>query len=164
MRVNFLHREQKIPASLPEVFAFFSEARNLKNLTPPWLRFELVEQRERELKAGTLIRYQLAWNSLRLKWTTRIEEWQPPKLFIDIQLKGPYRLWRHCHSFWPCDGGTLMKDEVHYALPMGALGEVIAGKVVRRDLERVFDFRAQQIAAIFPAPPVAHLRSADANP
>jgi len=149
MKLNLLQREQKIPASLPEVFAFFSEARNLDRITPPWLRFQVREQTDRELKVGTLIHYKLAWNGLPLKWTTRIEEWQPPVFFVDIQLKGPYRLWRHRHSFEPCDGGTLMKDTVEYALPMGFLGEIFVGRRVRHDVERIFDHRAHQISDLF---------------
>jgi hypothetical protein len=149
MRVRTLHREQKIPAALPEVFAFFCEARNLGRLTPPRMHFKLLAQADSELKTGALINYQLAWNGLPIRWTTRIEEWRPPTLFIDVQLKGPYRLWRHTHSFEAQEGSTLMRDTVEYALPMGALADIFAGWLVRRDVERIFDYRARQISAIF---------------
>lgn len=150
MKINVLRREQCIPARLPEVFAFFSEARNLDRITPPWLRFKVLAQTDPELKVGTLIYYKLAWSGVPLKWTTRIEEWCPPALFVDVQLKGPYCLWRHTHEFEACDGGTLMRDMVEYALRMGHLGDFCAGGLVRRDVERIFDYRAKQISAIFP--------------
>jgi hypothetical protein len=144
-----LHREQWVPASLPEVFSFFSEARNLDRITPPWLHFKLLGQTDPRLRAGTLINYKLAWYGIPLNWTTRIEEWCPPTRFIDIQLKGPYRFWRHTHAFEPRDGGTLIKDTVHYAVPMGALGYLCAGWLVRRDVTRIFDYRAKQIPSMF---------------
>jgi hypothetical protein len=148
-KVRTLHREQKVPASLPEVFAFFSEARNLDRLTPPWLHFKVLSQTDRELKAGTLIHYELAWHGIPMRWTTRIEEWRPPTRFVDIQLKGPYGLWHHTHSFEACDGGTLIKDAVQYAVPFGALGDFFAGWMVGRDVRRIFDYRVRQMSEIF---------------
>ena len=149
MHINTLHREQKIPAPLPEVFAFFSVANNLNRITPDWMKFQIVQQTDAEMKTGTLIYYKLVWKGLPMKWTTRIEEWQPPAYFVDVQLRGPYHLWRHKHTFELCDGGTLMRDTVEYALPMGWWGEIIAGKQVRRDVDRIFDFRAQEISRLF---------------
>ena len=157
-KARTFHRQQIIPAPLSEVFAFFSEARNLDRITPPWLHFNLLSQTDRELKAGTLIYYQLAWHGLLLHWTTRIEEWCPPTRFVDIQLKGPYRLWHHTHSFEACDGGTLIKDTVQYAVPAGVLGDLFAGWLVRRDVERIFDYRAKQIPSMFEGQPVLYTR------
>ena len=154
MRVRTIHRVQSIPAPLPGVFSFFCDACNLDRITPPWLHFKFLKQTDREIKVGTLIYYQLAWHGLPLAWTSRIEEWCPPTLFIDIQLKGPYRLWHHTHSFEACDGGTLMRDTVKYGLPMGTLGELGGGWLVRRDVERIFNYRAEQISAIFKMQPV----------
>jgi hypothetical protein len=78
--------------------------------------------------------------------------------FVDIQLKGPYRLWNHTHSFEACEGGTLIKDTVQYEVPAGALGDYFAGWLVRRDVERVFDYRAKQIPAMFEGQPVLYTR------
>jgi ligand-binding SRPBCC domain-containing protein len=149
MKIGTLHRQQSIPASLPDVFAFFSEARNLDRITPPWLHFKVIDQDDRELKAGTLIRYRLGWHGSPMGWTMLIEEWSPPAKFVDVQLNGPYRLWHHTHSFEACDGSTLIRDTVRYAVPFGVLGDFFAGWMVRRDVERIFDYRAAQIAEIF---------------
>lgn len=151
MNARTLLREQWIPAPLPEVFTFFSEAGNLDHITPPWLHFSILKQTERELKAGTLIYYKLTWHGFPIAWTSRIEEWRPPKLFVDVQVKGPYRLWHHTHSFEAYDGGTLIRDAVRYAVPMSALGAFCAGRLVRRDVERIFDYRAQKISMLFAA-------------
>ena len=146
---SVLHREQWISAPLPEVFSFFSEAQNLDQITPPWLHFEVLGQTDPKLKNGTLIHYKLALHGIPLNWTSLIEEWRPPTLFVDVQLKGPYQLWRHTHAFEPRDGGTLIKDTVRYAVPMGTLGDLCAGWLVRRDVNRIFDYRAKQIPSMF---------------
>jgi hypothetical protein len=157
MKIRTFHRQQRIAALLPEVFSFFSEARNLDRITPPWLHFKVLAQTERELRVGTLIHYRLAWHGVPLRWTTRIEEWCPPTRFVDIQLRGPYRLWHHTHSFEACDGGTLIKDTVQYAVPGGVLGDLFAGWLVRRDVERIFDYRVMKTSAIFEAPSLPSL-------
>jgi ligand-binding SRPBCC domain-containing protein len=147
--MSAIHREQWLPASLAAVFSFFSDAGNLDRITPPWLRFRILGQSELVLSAGTLIHYRLAWCGIPMKWTSRIEEWIPPTRFVDVQLKGPYRRRHHTHTFESRDGGTLLGDTVHYEVPMGAMGNLFAGWMVRRDVERIFDYRAKQISAIF---------------
>lgn len=149
MRIRTLHREQWLPLPQAEVFPFFCEARNLDRITPRWLHFRVLGQSPHELDAGTLIHYRLAWHGMPLTWTSRIEEWRPPFRFVDLQLKGPYRLWHHTHSFEALHGGTLMVDTVRYAVPFGVLGNFCTGWLVRRDVERIFDYRTREIAAIF---------------
>lgn len=154
MRIQTLHREQWIGRPLAEVFSFFSEARNLDRITPPWLHFRVLRQRGRELRPGTLIDYKLVWHGLPMDWTSRIDEWKPPFRFVDVQLKGPYRLWHHTHNFEALDGGTLISDTVRYSVPYGLLGEFLAGWLVRRDVEGIFDYRATAITTFFSAQPV----------
>ena len=151
---SILRREQWIPAPLPAVFSFFSDARNLDRITPRWLHFKILGQIDSELSTGTLIHYKLAWYGIPMDWTSRIEEWRPPTLFVDLQLKGPYRFWHHTHCFERCRGGTLITDTVRYAVPLGVLGDTCAGWLVRRDVERIFDYRAKQIPLMFNEQPV----------
>ena len=155
MKINTTHRQQSIPAPLERVFSFFCEARNLGRITPPELRFKLLGQSHLQLRAGTLIDYELAWHGILIRWRSRIEEWRPPTRFIDVQLNGPYRFWRHTHSFEARDGGTLMRDTVEFAVPFGALGDSCVGWLVQRDVDRTFDYRAQQISLLFPAEHIA---------
>jgi ligand-binding SRPBCC domain-containing protein len=95
---------------------------------------------------GTLLRYRLRVRGIPVSWLTEIKEWDPPHRFVDEQLEGPYALWHHTHTFEPDGtGGTLMRDEVRYALPLGALGELAHRLLVRGDLERIFDYRAERV-------------------
>ena len=141
-----LYREQRLPGSPDEVFAFFGDARNLEAITPRLLRFRVLTPEPIAMGAGTLIRYRLRVRFVPVGWLTAIREWDPPHRFVDEQLRGPYALWHHTHSFEAQrGGGTLMRDVVRYALPFGPLGELARRLFVARDLEAIFDFRAKRI-------------------
>jgi ligand-binding SRPBCC domain-containing protein len=141
-----LERTQQVPVALDEAFAFFSQARNLEAITPPWLRFEVLRAPD-ELGHGSLIQYRLELYRVRIKWLTRIETWQPPRSFVDEELLGPYPLWEHTHRFSPVSGGTEIYDHVRYRLPGGLLAP-IAHWVVARWLEQIFDYRAERLREI----------------
>ncbi|MEA2298518.1 MAG: hypothetical protein QOF77_1454 [Solirubrobacteraceae bacterium] len=148
MRVHVLHRQQCLPGSPPEVFAFFADAFNLEALTPPLLRFEVLTPGPIEMAAGARIGYRLRVHGVPLRWLTEIGEWSPPHRFVDTQLRGPYRLWHHTHEFESlAGGGTLMRDTVRYRPALWPLGE-LAMPVVRRDLEAIFDFRRDAVARL----------------
>jgi ligand-binding SRPBCC domain-containing protein len=141
-----LHREQRLPGAPEAVFGFFADAGNLEAITPPWLSFRIVTPRPVPMGVGTLIEYRLRLHGLPVSWLTRIEVWEPGARFVDQQLHGPYALWHHTHEFAPApDGGTVMRDTVRYALPYGPLGALAHRLFVRRDLDRIFAFRAAAV-------------------
>ena len=142
MRTRVLERTQVLPGEPDEVFEFFAEARNLEAITPPFLRFAVVTPGPVEMGVGTLIQYRLRLHGLPVNWLTSIQAWDPPHRFIDVQVRGPYALWHHTHELEPHENGTLMRDVVHYALPFGILGSLAHAAFVRRDVERIFDYRA----------------------
>jgi len=65
----------------------------------------------------------------------------------DRQLRGPYGTWHHTHTFAAHERGTVMRDVVRYALPLGPIGRLAPAIRVRRDLERIFDYRGDAVAA-----------------
>jgi ligand-binding SRPBCC domain-containing protein len=150
MRTYCLEREQWLPRPIDEVFSFFSRPENLQVITPPWLDFRMVEA-PGNLAAGSLIRYRLRWRRLPIRWATEITEWNPPYRFVDRELSGPYSLWNHEHSFCVHDAGTLMRDRVTYALPLGPIGWLTHVALVKSDVEGIFDFRAVTMRRLFPA-------------
>jgi ligand-binding SRPBCC domain-containing protein len=149
VHVHTLRREQRLAQPIDDVFQFFSDARNLEAITPPLLRFRVVSAPP-VMGPGALIRYRLSVHRMPVGWLTAIREWDPPHRFVDEQLRGPYALWHHTHSFeeLPGDEGTLMRDVVRYALPLGAVGELARRLFVSRDVEAIFDFRAQRIVEL----------------
>jgi len=143
-----LRRDQWVPRPRDEVFAFFSDARNLEFLTPQWLRFQILTS-PAQIAPGARMTYRLQWHGIPIHWTTEIVLWQPPEEFEDVQLSGPYKRWRHTHRFEADGGGTRMTDVVEYELRLGWLGRVVHALTVRRNLERIFDYRYEQIRQRF---------------
>jgi uncharacterized protein len=143
-----LTRQQWLPRPLDDVFEFFSRPENLQLITPAWLDFQMVES-PTNLGTGSLIRYWLRWRFIPIRWTTEITEWNPPHRFVDRAVSGPYALWNHEHSFVVHEAGTLMSDRVSYALPLGTVGWLAGGALVKRDVERIFDFRAETMRRLF---------------
>jgi ligand-binding SRPBCC domain-containing protein len=140
---------QLVPRPLEEVFAFFSRAENLEAITPDWLKFRVVSVEPVPIQKGTLIEYKLKLHGIPLHWTSQIVEWNPPHKFVDLQLQGPYKLWRHTHVFTAEGGNTRIHDEVLYSLPLGLLGRMAHTLLVSEDIERIFAFRASAVRARF---------------
>jgi ligand-binding SRPBCC domain-containing protein len=141
-----LERGLWLPWPPVEAFPFFADARNLERITPPWLHFSVLTPDPIAMGEGTLIDYRLRLHGVPLRWRTRITVWDPPRRFVDEQVRGPYRLWRHEHRFDPDGGGTRARDRVEYAARGGALA---AALLVRRDLDRIFDYRRAALEEIF---------------
>jgi len=134
-----------VPRPLGDVFQFFSDAFNLQAITPPWVNFEVLTPAPIRLQAGTLIDYRIRIRGVPVKWRTEIAEWDPPHRFVDVQLRGPYRLWHHTHGFKEHDGGTLCTDRVRYH-PWG--GVWVDRLFVRRDVKRIFEYRKLRLASL----------------
>ncbi len=117
---HVLERTQILPGEPAEVFEFFADAFNLEDITPPWLGFRIVTPRPIAMREGALIEYRLKLHRVPIRWLTRIEAWEPGVRFVDAQIRGPYKLWHHTHTFEPHAGGTLVRDRVRYEMPAGA--------------------------------------------
>ena len=150
MKIHRLMREQLLGGSLDEVFAFFTDIRNLGRMTPEWLGFRILAMRPDTIGEGATIDYTIRLAGVPVRWRTRIVDWQPRRQFVDIQERGPYALWEHTHSFREVPGGVLMRDQVRYALPFGPLGSAVHALAVRASLGRIFDFRYDVLARRFP--------------
>lgn len=144
-----LQRTQLVPGDLETVFAFFESPRNLEEITPPWLRFEVAATTDEVMRLGTVIDYRLSWQRMPMRWRSRISEYEPGRHFADEMLQGPYRRWYHRHVFTPAEGGIEMVDIVDYELPFGRLGALAHSMVIRSQLEAIFDYRQVAIAARF---------------
>ncbi len=126
------------------VFPFFAAAENLERITPPELAFRIVTPTPITVEEGALIDYRLRLFGVPFGWQTRISVWEPPRRFVDEQLRGPYRSWTHLHTFDSIDGGTRMTDRVTYSLPLRPFSAPVL-PLVRRQLDRIFRYRARVI-------------------
>jgi len=152
LKVYRFEAEQWLPRPLEEVFAFFSDARNLEAITPPWLQFHVLTPQPIMMGAGTLIDYRLRVRGLPLRWQSEITAWEAPRRFIDEQRRGPYRQWLHEHLFAERDGGTLVRDRIDYAVPGGPLAPLLHRWWVGPDVQTIFAFRHRQLEERFGKP------------
>jgi ligand-binding SRPBCC domain-containing protein len=143
-----LRRKLWVPYPIKQVFDFFADAKNLEQLTPPFLRFQITRTPPR-MEPGARIEYKLRIHGLPVRWRTIIEKWDPPNEFVDIQAKGPYSLWHHTHKFWEENSGTWIEDTVRYALPFGPLGRMVHRVTVARDVRTIFQYREDIIRRLF---------------
>lgn len=146
MRIYQLETSLWLPRSREEVFAFFADAFNLQDITPSFLDFRIETPPPIHMEAGTLIDYRLRIRRIPVRWHTRIARWEPPSLFVDEQLRGPYRLWIHEHRFEVEGAGTRVRDRVRYAVPGGGL---VHRLLVRREVEAIFAHRTAALSRRF---------------
>ena len=146
MREFSFDSETFVSRPIEEVFTFFGDARDLEVITPPWLHFEILTPGPISLDIGTIIDYRIKIHRFAVLWRTRIDAWEPPHRFVDVQLKGPYRLWRHEHLFERSKNGTLCLDRVRYAVFGGVLVDQL---LVRRDMKAIFEFRSGKLHELF---------------
>lgn len=152
--IHSLRSKQFIPAPLERVWAYFADPKNLNEITPPDMNFEIVAGGDEAMYAGQLIEYRVEFvRGLRSLWLTEIAHVREGEYFVDEQRVGPYRFWYHEHRFVPAAGGVTMTDQVTYAAPFGLLGDAVNALWIRARLEGIFGYRAVKIAELFGGKP-----------
>jgi ligand-binding SRPBCC domain-containing protein len=149
MTLYTLHKKQFIQRPLLDVFSFFERPENLATITPSWLGFRLLTRSPVLMKKDAVIEHSVRVMGVRVRWKSLIREYEPPFRFVDVQLKGPYAFWHHTHVFTEVNGGTLISDEIQYAMPLGVIGKIVQRVAVKRQLDDIFAFRAEMIKRIF---------------
>ncbi|MDH5203723.1 MAG: SRPBCC family protein [Nitrospirota bacterium] len=142
-----LSASQIIAMPVEKAFSFFEKPENLFEITPDWLDFSFDHKGgQSKTYEGAEFDYTIRWLSTKIKWHTKIAEYHPPEMFTDVQVRGPYTLWRHLHTFSSVPEGTLMKDFVSYRIPFGIIGDIFHRVMVRSHLQNIFSYRAVRIA------------------
>jgi ligand-binding SRPBCC domain-containing protein len=150
--IHYLHREQFIPASADRIWSYFANPKNLNDITPPDMNFEIITGGDNCMYEGQIIEYRVEFlRGLRSLWLTEIAHVREGTYFVDEQRIGPYRFWYHEHLFEPWDGGVKMTDHITYAAPFGLLGDIVNILWIRYRLAHIFDYRQQKINELFGA-------------
>jgi ligand-binding SRPBCC domain-containing protein len=153
MSTHTLHQKEIIAVPRSVAWAFFSNPRNLKLITPQSLGLEIsTPDLPGEIHAGMMIEYRVSpVAGIRVRWLTEITHFRAGEYFVDEQRVGPYALWHHEHWFRDAaGGGTEVEDRVTYRLPFGWLAAPVHALVVRRQLARIFAFRSAAMQRLFP--------------
>lgn len=138
-------KQTEISASPEAVFAWHEQSGAVEKLTPPWEKVEMVKRGD-SLRVGTRVVFKVFTGPLWRKWVAEHVEYDPPKMFADIQRQGPFAYWYHRHRFEPTvQGTTMMIDDIEYELPLGWLGELFGGGYARAKLEKMFAYRHQVV-------------------
>ncbi|MGA7158863.1 MAG: SRPBCC family protein [Acidobacteriaceae bacterium] len=158
MRFRF-QIEQRLPYPIEMVFAFFADPNNLPRLMPPW-QHARIDNRSlvtplppkqpfpgyERITAGSGTRLTLSFRPIplspvRITWLALIEDFRWLESFCDVQLRGPFRYWRHCHTVESHRSGTLLHDEVEYELPLGPLSPLADKLFIHRQIVATFNYR-----------------------
>lgn len=151
MSTYYYKSVQWLPVTVDKAWEFFSSAKNLAKITPEDMKFRITsELQQGEIYEGMLIEYSVRpLLGIPVFWRTKITEVNAPKVFKDSQLKGPFALWEHTHTFTEQGNGTLMQDTIKYRLPFGVLGRLVHRLVVKKRIDEIFSYRRKVLEKLF---------------
>lgn len=150
MKIYEIHTRQQLPISKQEAWEFLSNPRNLQKIMPKDMGFTIVSGADQKIYTGQIIQYDVTPLPLfKTRWVTEITNVQEPNYFVDIQLSGPYKLWHHKHFIHEIEGGVEIEDIVHYALPLGWIGQLVKPLLVQPKLNEIFEARELKMRELF---------------
>tara|TARA_Y100001970_G_C13808702_1_gene638856 strand:- start:81 stop:539 length:459 start_codon:yes stop_codon:yes gene_type:complete len=149
MKLYSLHFKQTINRPIEEVFDFFSKPENLSRITPKKLNFKILTPTPIKMMKGQIIDYTIRLIGFQIHWRTLITDYNPPYSFIDQQIKGPYTIWHHKHTFKKIANGVEIYDNITYSIPFGIIGRILHYVWIQKDLENIFRYRKKVINEIF---------------
>lgn len=151
MKTYIYKTTQFLPTDINTAWNFFSSASNLATITPPEMDFKILTDLEgKDIYEGMFIDYTVKpLFGIPLHWQTQIKKINKPAMFMDTQLKGPYKLWEHTHHFTEKDNGVFMEDEVKYQMPFGIIGQLTHSLIVKKKIAGIFEFRRKTLEKIF---------------
>jgi len=146
-----LHKTQKVPATINEVWNFISAPANLKKITPEYMGFDITsEMLSEKMYPGMIITYRVSpVLGIKMNWVSEITHVKEKEYFVDEQRSGPYSIWHHEHKIEPVEGGVLMTDIVSYKPPFGILGSIANSLFIKKQLEEIFDYRTNAMENVF---------------
>ena len=134
-------KESVIRSSPERVFAFHELPDVLNLLMPPWEQAHVVQPAEISAVGSQAIIETRVFGPIKTRWVAQHTVYDPPRMFEDVQVKGPFRSWRHRHIVEAHEDGTILRDEIDYEPPLGFIGRAMAPLLVQKRLQRLFDYR-----------------------
>ena len=134
-----------VRSPIAQTWEFFSTVANLRLITPAWVNFTMRTEAPATIGPDALLDYTIRWMGVPVRWRTKIIDWDPPRQFIDLQVRGPYALWHHQHTFREVPEGVECCDRVIYRVPVPLVGRLVHASLVRRQLLEIFRHRRKVI-------------------
>lgn len=134
-------KQSVIRASPRRVFEFHEQPDVLALLTPSWESARVIQSAKISQVGSQAIIQTRILGLMKVRWIAEHTLYNPPHLFEDIQVKGPFRSWRHRHIVEPISEGAILRDEIDYEPPLGVLGRWMAPLLIQRRLQKLFDYR-----------------------
>jgi len=143
MPVYQFYREQKLKTSVDEIWKFISSPKNLKEITPDYMGFQITtDHLDDEMYPGMIISYKVSpVLGIKMTWVTEITHVEDRDFFVDEQRKGPYKMWHHEHKIIPTKDGVIMTDLITYEPPFGFLGAIANKLFIAKQLNEIFTYR-----------------------
>ena len=143
--------KQNINRPIEDIWNFFATPKNLNELTPKEMKFEILSGKSDRFFEGKIISYTVnPFRFFNIKWVTEITHIAKNKLFIDEQRFGPYDMWHHEHHFFKNkDGSTTVYDKVIYKIPFGFIGKIAHKLFIKKRLTDIFNYRKKRINQLF---------------
>ncbi len=145
-----LQTSQGLTVSQNEAWEFLCNPQNLSAITPDSMQFEILSGVTIPMFKGQIIQYKVSpFPGFKTRWVTEITHLKSGDYFVDEQRFGPYSLWHHKHFLKSHENGVIMEDVIDYKLPLGILGRAMHGAFVRKQLQKVFQFRYEKLKSLF---------------
>lgn len=139
----FVH-SSRMPVPVEALAAWHFRRGALERMLPPWVTVRSVHAFG-GVTEGAIAELEMRVLGRRRRWRAVHEEVHPGRGFRDRQVAGPFRAWTHDHRFLPDGEHSLLEDRIDYALPLGGLGALVAGRWVEGELARTFRFRHDRL-------------------
>jgi hypothetical protein len=130
-----------INASPERVFEFHLLPDAFERLVPPWENAKILQKADVTKVGSRAIIEQKIFGLVPAKWVAEHTAYDPPKMFEDVQISGPFKSWRHRHIVESHPDGAVLIDEIEFEPPMGFLGTMVAPVLILPKIEKMFDFR-----------------------
>ena len=134
-------KESLIHASPERVFAFHELPDVFRRLMPPWEKSRIIQSAPNLLPGATAIIETRILGLFKQRWVARHTLYDPPRMFEDVQVEGPFKSWHHRHVIKPHAEGAILRDEIEYEPPLGLLGRLASPVAIEPRLRRLFDYR-----------------------
>lgn len=136
-------KESVIKATPEKVFAFHELPDALEKLVPPWETVKVIKRADISRVGSQAIIETRILGIFPSRWVAEHVRYEPPRLFEDVQVSGPFKFWRHQHIILPHEEGAVLRDEIEFEPPLSFLGNIAVPLVIMPKLEKMFDYRHQ---------------------